>query len=99
MATDVRQTAAGERVAKAIARAGLASRREAEAWIAAGRVAVNGRVITSPALDVTRSDRVTVDGEMVVDGFIPLSEKPGIGVDINEEAMRQYAPQGVPFFA
>ena len=38
-------------------------------------------------------------GEMVVDGFIPLSEKPGIGVDINEEAMRQYAPQGVPFFA
>ncbi|MDY6982186.1 MAG: mandelate racemase/muconate lactonizing enzyme family protein, partial [Pseudomonadota bacterium] len=42
---------------------------------------------------------VTFDGDMVVDGFIPLSEKPGIGVDINEEAMRQYAPQGVPFFA
>jgi galactonate dehydratase len=41
---------------------------------------------------------VTFDGEMVVDGFIPLSEKPGIGVDINEEAMRRYAPQGVPFF-
>jgi 23S rRNA pseudouridine2605 synthase len=63
MATEVRQPAAGERVAKAIARAGLASRRAAEAWIAAGRVAVNGRVITSPALDVTESDRVTVDGE------------------------------------
>jgi galactonate dehydratase len=42
---------------------------------------------------------VTFDGEMVVDGFIPLSEKPGIGVDINEEAMRRYAPEGVPFFA
>lgn len=41
---------------------------------------------------------VTYDGEMVVDGFIPLSNKPGVGVDINEEAMRRYAPPGVPFF-
>src|SRR5215469_8518872 len=46
-----------------MARAGLCSRREAEAWIAAGRVAVNGVVITSPALDVTARDRITVDGE------------------------------------
>ncbi len=52
----------GERIAKIVARAGLASRREAEAWIAEGRVAVNGRVITSPALDVTARDVVTVDG-------------------------------------
>src|SRR5258708_10210188 len=52
----------GERVAKVIARAGLASRREAELWIAAGRVAVNGAVITSPACNVTGQDRVTVDG-------------------------------------
>jgi len=52
----------GERIAKIVARAGLASRREAEAWIAEGRVAVNGRVITSPALDVTVRDVVTVDG-------------------------------------
>lgn len=51
-----------ERIAKAIARAGLASRREAEDWIAAGRVAVNGAVIDSPALNVTAGDRVTVDG-------------------------------------
>jgi 23S rRNA pseudouridine2605 synthase len=51
-----------ERIAKAIARAGLASRREAEAWIAAGRVAVNGKVIDSAALNVTPADRVTVDG-------------------------------------
>jgi galactonate dehydratase len=35
---------------------------------------------------------------MVVNGHIPLSNKPGIGVDINIEAMRRYAPQGVPFF-
>jgi 23S rRNA pseudouridine2605 synthase len=58
----------GERIAKVIARAGLASRREAEAWIAAGRVAVNGSVIASPAHDVTGRDRVTVDGA-------PLPEK------------------------
>src|SRR5262245_32132806 len=53
----------GERVAKVIARAGLASRREAEAFIAAGRVTVNGAVITSPALNVTSEDSITVDGE------------------------------------
>ena len=53
----------GERIAKVIARAGLCSRREAEAWIAAGRVAVNGKTIASPALDVTGDDRVVVDGK------------------------------------
>jgi 23S rRNA pseudouridine2605 synthase len=52
----------GERIAKVLARAGLCSRRDAEAWIADGRVAVNGRVITSPALDVTSRDTVMVDG-------------------------------------
>ncbi len=52
----------GERIAKVIARAGLASRREAEAWIAAGRVAVNGAVIASPALNVTAADHIAVDG-------------------------------------
>jgi 23S rRNA pseudouridine2605 synthase len=53
----------GDRIAKVIARAGLASRREAEAWIAAGRVSVNGKVIASPALNVTLRDRITVDGQ------------------------------------
>jgi 23S rRNA pseudouridine2605 synthase len=53
----------GERIARAMARAGLCSRRQAEAWIEAGRVAVNGKVIASPALDVRASDRITVDGE------------------------------------
>ncbi len=51
----------GERIAKVMARAGLASRREAEAWILAGRVSVNGAVITSPALNVTPADRITID--------------------------------------
>jgi 23S rRNA pseudouridine2605 synthase len=56
----------GERIAKVIARAGLASRREAEAWIAAGRVSVNGTVISSPALNVGPSDRILVDGMPLV---------------------------------
>jgi galactonate dehydratase len=41
---------------------------------------------------------VTFDGPMVVDGFIPLSDRPGIGVEINEEGMRKYAVKDVPFF-
>lgn len=53
----------GERIAKAMARAGLCSRREAEGWIAAGRVAVNGNVLTSPALNVTPQDKIVVDGK------------------------------------
>src|SRR5438309_4171029 len=57
--------ASGERIAKAIARAGLCSRREAEAWIAAGRVAVNGKVIASPARNVTADDRIEVDGKVL----------------------------------
>jgi 23S rRNA pseudouridine2605 synthase len=56
------KTPTGERVAKVMARAGVASRRDAEKMIAAGRVAVNGKVIESPALNVTPRDRVEVDG-------------------------------------
>jgi 23S rRNA pseudouridine2605 synthase len=52
----------GDRIAKVIARAGRASRREAERLIEAGRVTVNGQKITSPALNVTSSDKIVVDG-------------------------------------
>jgi galactonate dehydratase len=41
---------------------------------------------------------VKFDGPMVENGFMTLSEKPGIGVEINEEGMKKYAPKGVPFF-
>jgi 23S rRNA pseudouridine2605 synthase len=54
---------AGERIAKVLARAGLASRRDAEEMVTQGRVTVNGRLINSPALDVTRNDVVAVDGK------------------------------------
>ncbi len=56
---------AGDRIAKVLARAGVASRREAERMIAIGRVAVNGKTIDSPALNVIPSDRLTVDGKPV----------------------------------
>ena len=52
----------GERIAKVIARAGVASRRESERMIEAGRVTVNGRVIDRAALNVTDKDKITVDG-------------------------------------
>ncbi|MGF6308137.1 23S rRNA pseudouridine2605 synthase [Bradyrhizobium sp. i1.8.4] len=54
---------AGERIAKVLARAGLASRRDAEEIVTQGRVTVNGRVINSPALDITENDVVAVDGK------------------------------------
>jgi 23S rRNA pseudouridine2605 synthase len=53
----------GERVATVIARAGLCSRRDAEAWILAGRVTVDGRALASPAATVTAESRIEVDGE------------------------------------
>ena len=58
---------AAERIARRLARAGVASRRVAETMIAAGRVAVNGRIIDSPALNVTAADKVTLDGRPVAE--------------------------------
>ncbi len=53
----------GERIAKIMARAGLCSRRDAEKWIAAGRVSINGKVLETPAVVVRDGDDVRVDGE------------------------------------
>jgi 23S rRNA pseudouridine2605 synthase len=52
-----------ERIAKVMARAGLCSRREAETWIAAGRVSVNGETLNTPAFTVSGSDEILVDGK------------------------------------
>ena len=54
--------ASPERVAKLLARVGLCSRRDAERWIAAGRVSVDGQVLTTPAVTVTAANDVRVDG-------------------------------------
>ncbi|OYU19576.1 MAG: RNA pseudouridine synthase [Rhodobacteraceae bacterium PARR1] len=55
----------GERIAKYLSRAGVASRREAERMIETGQVAVNGKVIDSPALNITAKDKITIDGRPV----------------------------------
>jgi len=55
----------GDRIAKVMARAGLCSRRDAERWIEEGRVSVNGKVLESPAFNVTPSDKIAVDGRPI----------------------------------
>ena len=57
--------APGERIAKALARAGVASRRDVERLIAEGRVALNGQVLATPAIKVSPGDILTVDGAVV----------------------------------
>ncbi|KUP94723.1 pseudouridine synthase [Tritonibacter horizontis] len=64
-------TPEGDRIAKVLSRAGVASRREAERMIAEGRVVVNGDTIDSPALNVTEQDRIIVDGKP-----LPAAEAP-----------------------
>lgn len=55
----------GERIAKYLARAGVASRRDVKAMIAAGRIAVEGRTLESPVYFVKGGERITVDGKVV----------------------------------
>ena len=59
------ETREGQRIAKVMARAGLCSRRDAEAWILEGRVSVNGKILESPAFNVTADDDIRVDGKQV----------------------------------
>lgn len=97
-------TTEGERIAKVMARAGVASRRDAERMIVEGRVAVNGTVVTSPALDVAPTDRVTLDGKPI-DAPQParlwLYYKPlGLVTSERDEKGRQTVfdtlPEGMP---
>ena len=72
----------GERIAKAIARAGICSRRDAEAMILEGRVIVNGKKISSPALNVTERDDIRIDGKP-----LPQPERTRL--------FRYYKPRGL----
>ncbi len=56
---------ASERIAKVLARAGLASRREVERLIGLGKIAVNGRILETPAVLVASSDVITVEGQVI----------------------------------
>ena len=60
---DVTVPEKGERVAKLLARAGLCSRRDAERWIAEGRVSLRGTVLKSPAINVVDPSELTVNGK------------------------------------
>ena len=69
----------GTRIAKFIASAGIASRRDAERIIESGAVAINGNVINSPAINVTDDDVVTVNGKIVkpqIDTELYIFNKP-----------------------
>ncbi len=70
------------RIAKAIAHAGLCSRRDAERMIEAGRVTVNGKVLTTPAHVVSAKDRITVDGKL-----LPATQAPRL--------FRYHKPRGL----
>ena len=61
----MKTTYEGERLAKKIARAGVASRREAEKMILEGRVMVDGKTVTSPALNITENQSIKIDGKML----------------------------------
>jgi 23S rRNA pseudouridine2605 synthase len=61
--SDAEAPSAGERIAKVMARAGLCSRRDAERWIAEGRVRVDGTILKSPAVNVTADSDIKVDGK------------------------------------
>ncbi len=62
---DAKSEYAGERIAKVLARVGVASRRDAEKMIADGRVSVNGRKLNTPAFNVTDDDHISVDGKPI----------------------------------
>jgi 23S rRNA pseudouridine2605 synthase len=73
VATSVNLAQTPMRIAKAMAQAGLCSRREAERWIEAGRVSVNGTVLSTPAVTVSDTDKILVDGKpLPVQGKVRL---------------------------
>ena len=94
------KTTPGDRIAKVLARAGISSRRDAEKIIAEGRVRVNGKVIDSPALNVTDSDRVSVDGKLVAEpeaARLWLYHKPaGLVTTEKDEQGRQTVFESLP---
>ena len=71
-----------ERLAKIIARAGICSRRDAEKFILAGKVKVNGDIVTTPVTLVTQNDSISIDE-------LPINLKP------RTRLWAFYKPQGI----
>ncbi|OSP54970.1 pseudouridine synthase [Pseudoruegeria sp. SK021] len=90
----------GERIAKVLARAGVASRRGAEIIIAEGRVKVNGKRIDSPALNVGPGDKITLDGKPLAEPEAPrlwLYYKPlGLVTTARDEKGRETVFDSLP---
>ena len=82
----------GTRLAKVMARAGIASRRECETYIKQGRVSVNGRVVDSPAVNVRQTDRIVFDMERISMQLpaprVWILNKP-LGVEVSRIASRE----------
>ena len=94
------KTHEGERIAKVLSRAGVASRREAERKIALGEVKVNCRGITSPALNVTAKDVILINGEPLAEpepARVWLYYKPdGLVTSNNDEKGRDTVFDNLP---
>ncbi len=90
----------GDRIAKVLSRAGIASRREVERMIQLGRVAVNGTTIDSPALNVTAADRILVDGKPVAKAEAPrlwlYHKPPGLVTSAKDELGRPTVFDALP---
>ncbi len=98
------KSAPSQRIAKIIARAGLCSRRDAEKWIAAGRVAVNGVRLDTPAFSAGPHDRITVDGKPLPQFQAPrlflYHKPPGLVTTARDDKHRptvfDHLPPGLP---
>ena len=92
--------AKAERVAKLMARAGLCSRRDAERWIAQGRVSLDGKVLTSPAVAVMPESDLRVDGKPVAPAAPPrlwrYHKPPGLVTTHRDEKGRPTVFQNLP---
>ena len=98
------QSPKGNRIAKVLSRAGIASRREAEKIILEGRVKVNGEILTSPAFNVLDSDIILIDGGPIAKPdeerlwcfYKPVGAVTTAKDDKNRKTIYDYFPSNVP---